>query len=466
MKAIVLAGGSGTRLWPLSRKDYPKQFLKLNGDKSLLRQTVDRLLHFLEPQDILILTCEDYKFHVKAHLNDISGYQLLCEPLARNTGPAIAYGFKYALEHWGISPDEPVLICPSDHLIEPKNVFAQTVEKATKVAQDGFLVTFGITPTRPETGYGYIKQGKVLEESPVFSAYEVARFTEKPDLNTAKKYLEEGGYYWNAGIFLFTPEVFSKELASCAPDIFALYEQDFSSLTANFADMPDISIDYALMEKSSRVAVVPLSLYWNDIGSWDALFDVLNKDSSGNAKTGRVITIDTENSMILGQKRLIATIGLEDHLVVETPDAILIVKKGEAQKVSNLVKQLKSEGYPEALEHVTTYRPWGSYTVLEEGPRYKIKRIVVNPGERLSLQMHYHRSEHWVVVRGTARVQIDDEEYFLHENESVFVPKSTKHRLENPGKIPLEIIEVQNGEYLGEDDIVRFDDVYGRSPNQ
>ncbi|AEH44764.1 mannose-1-phosphate guanylyltransferase/mannose-6-phosphate isomerase [Thermodesulfatator indicus DSM 15286] len=463
MKAIVLAGGSGTRLWPLSRKDYPKQFLKLNGGKSLLRQTVDRLLLFLNPEDILILTCEHYKFHVKAHLVDLSGYHLLCEPHARNTGPAIAYGFKYALEKWGLPSDEPVLICPSDHLIEPEDVFAETVQKAAQVAKEGFLVTFGITPSRPETGYGYIKQGERLKEVNDFSAYKVARFTEKPDVATAENYLKEGGYYWNAGIFLFTPETFSKELATCAPDIFALYDNDFDTLTSKFAEMPDISIDYALMEKSSQVAVVPLSLYWNDIGSWDALFDVLEKDSSGNAQTGRVITIDTENSMILGQKRLIATIGLEDHLVVETPDAILIVKKGEAQKVSNLVKQLKNEGYPEALEHVTTYRPWGSYTVLEEGPRYKIKRIVVNPGERLSLQMHYHRSEHWVVVRGTAKVQIGDEEIFLHENESVFVPKSTKHRLENPGKIPLEIIEVQNGEYLGEDDIVRFDDVYGRS---
>ncbi len=463
MKAIILAGGSGTRLWPLSRKDYPKQFLKLNGERSLLRQTFDRLLTFLRPEDILILTCEDYKFHVKEHLSDTNGYHLLCEPLGRNTGPAIAYGFKYACEVLGFDPQEAFLICPSDHLIEPVETFASTVQAAEKIAQENYLVTFGISPKRPETGYGYIKQGEPLCKNEECFAYKVARFTEKPDLETAKSYLAEGGYYWNAGIFLFTPETFAKELSKCAPDIYGLYEKGFAAMGKEFAQMPDISIDYALMEKSTQVAVVPLDVYWNDIGSWDALFDVLQKDEHGNAKTGRVISIETQNSMILGQKRLIATIGIEDHLVVETPDAILIVKRGDAQKVSQLVKSLREEGYPEALEHVTTYRPWGSYTVLEAGPRYKIKRIVVKPGERLSLQMHYHRSEHWVVVRGTAKVQIGDEEMFLHENESIFVPKSTKHRLENPGKIPLEIIEVQNGEYLGEDDIVRFDDVYGRS---
>ncbi len=461
MKAIILAGGSGTRLWPLSREAYPKQFLKLNGDKSLLRQTVERLLAFLNPEDLLIVTRKDYKFHVKSHLAGLEGFHLLCEPTGRNTAPAIALTLAYAKERFGDLSEETFLICPSDHVIEPSEEFANIVQKARPVAQAGYLVTFGITPTRPETGYGYIQKGNPLE-IPKTKAFEVSRFTEKPDLETAQHYLSSGGFYWNAGIFLFNLKTFEEELEKYAPEIYSAFASGFSKMQKKFSDLPDISIDYALMEKSSRVAVVPLNLYWNDIGSWDALFDILEKDSAGNAKEGRVITIDTENSLILGNKRLIATIGLEGHLVVETPDALLLVKRGQTQKVSELVKQLKTLGYPEATEHVTTYRPWGSYTVLEEGPRYKIKRIVVNPGERLSLQMHYHRSEHWVVVKGTAKVQIGEEEMYLHENESVFVPKSTKHRLENPGKIPLEIIEVQNGEYLGENDIVRFEDVYGR----
>ncbi len=461
MKAIILAGGSGTRLWPLSREEYPKQFLKLNGEKSLLRQTAERLLGFLNPEDILIITRKDYRFHVKSHLAGLEGYHLLCEPAGRNTAPAIALALAYAKEKFGDLSEESFLICPSDHVIEPAEEFARVVKKAKSVAQKGYLVTFGIMPDRPETGYGYIKKGESLN-IPGVEAFRVEHFTEKPDLETARHYLSSGGFYWNAGIFLFNSVTFEEELERHAPDIYSFYASGFLRMQENFSRLPNISIDYALMEKSSRVATVPLNLYWNDIGSWDALFDILPKDEAGNAKEGRIISINTRNSLILGNKRLIATIGLEDHLVVETPDALLLVKRGETQKVSELVKELKASGYPEATEHVTTYRPWGSYTVLEEGPRYKIKRIVVNPGERLSLQMHYHRSEHWVVVRGTAKVQIGEEEMYLHENESIFVPKSTKHRLENPGKIPLEIIEVQNGEYLGEDDIVRFEDVYGR----
>ena len=460
MKGLILAGGSGTRLWPLSRKDYPKQFLKLNGERSLLQQTAERLLQFMQPEDLIVLTCKDYQFHVRSHLAEYKGFHLLCEPVGRNTAPAIAYGLRYAAERLKCPPEETFLICPSDHLIEPPEKFAQMVQKAEEVAQEGFLVTFGIQPRRPETGYGYIKRGARLNTE--IEAYKVDQFTEKPDLPKAESYLQEGGYYWNAGIFLFPRATFEEELSHCAPEIAEPYHKGLVYFEEHFTQLPDISVDYALMERSSRVATVPLDIYWNDIGSWDALFEILEKDEAENVKKGRVISYDTKKCLILGNRRLIATIGLEEHLIVETPDALLVVKRGETQKVSQLVKELRAKGYPEAVEHVTTYRPWGSYTILEEGPRYKIKRIVVNPGERLSLQMHYHRSEHWVVVRGTAKVQIGEEEKFLHENESVFVPKSTKHRLENPGKVPLEIIEVQNGEYLGEDDIVRFEDKYGR----
>ncbi len=460
MKAIVLAGGSGTRLWPLSREEYPKQFLKLKGNRSLLQQTVDRILKIVSQQDLMILTCEKYKFHVKSHLVDLNNYQILLEPTPRNTAPAIAYGLRYACERLSCPSQETFLVCPSDHIIEPEEKFVDIVKKAEKIAKDGYLVTFGIKPTRPETGYGYIKCGYPLKEE--IPAFKVECFTEKPDRDTAERYLAEGNYYWNAGIFLFTLDTMVEEFKTYVPEIYQFFEAGLDYMYENFHKMPNISIDYAVMERSSRVVTVPLSLYWNDIGSWDSLFEILEKDLDGKIEKGRIITFDTKDCLILGDKRLIATIGLKDYLVVETPDALLIVKRGETQKVSQLVKRLKAEGYSEAVEHVTTYRPWGSYTVLEEGPRYKIKRIVVNPGESLSLQMHYHRSEHWVVIRGTARVTIGDKVQYLHENESVFVPKSTKHRLENPGKIPLEIIEVQNGEYVGEDDIVRFDDVYGR----
>jgi len=462
MKAIVLAGGSGTRLWPLSRENYPKQFLRFNSKYSLFQQTILRLLKYFNPNDFIILTNKEYKFHIKSNLDEIDSalsQHILLEPVKRNTAPAIALAVKYCLEKLNVSENEILFVFPSDHIIKPEELFIKCLEKAKEVAKKGYLITFGIKPTRPETGYGYIKTGRKINEY----CYKVEKFIEKPDLKTAKEYFKKGNYYWNAGIFVFDIKNIMKEYKNHAEDIFPIITKNsYEEVIKNFEKMPDISIDYAIIEKSKNVATIPLKIYWNDIGSWDSLFELFKKDEENNVSYGDVITLETKESFILGNNRLIALIGLENMLVIETDDAILIAKRGKAQKVKTLVELLKKQNRKEVIEHRTIYKPWGSYTVLEEGPRYKIKKIVVNPGKKLSLQMHYHRSEHWVVVRGTAKIRIGDKEIFLHENESAYVPKSTLHRLENPGKIPLEIIEVQNGEYVEEDDIMRFEDEYGR----
>ena len=461
MKVLVLAGGSGTRLWPASREAYPKQFLKLNGGKSLLQQTLERLLNIVSPKDILLLTNEQYKFHVLSEVNEISkdlADNILLEPARRNTAPAIALGMKYCLERLRISPEEVLFVCPSDHIIKPIEKFVEYVKLAEKVARQGYIVAFGIKPLYPETGYGYIKiTGKDLG-----GYYLVERFTEKPNLETAKRFLSEGNYFWNSGMFVFSIKTTIEELRLYASEIYQLFNQPLDDMIANFQNMPDISIDYAVMEKSKKVVAIPMDIYWSDIGSWDSLYDALDKDEKANVILGDVLAKDTESCLVIGNKRLIATVDLKDLIIVETDDTVLIAKRGSAQKVKHVLEELKEKNRVEAIERRTAYRPWGEYTVLEEGPGYKIKRIVVKPGEKLSLQMHNHRSEHWVVVKGTAKVTIGDKVMHIHENESVYVPKSTPHRLENPGKIPLEIIEIQNGEYIGEDDIIRLDDEHGR----
>jgi mannose-1-phosphate guanylyltransferase/mannose-6-phosphate isomerase len=462
MKAVILAGGSGTRLWPVSRYGLPKQFIKLNGGKSLLVQTVERLAAAVPLRDIFVITNNDYRFHVQADLRSVSPEienNVILEPVGRNTAPAIALVIKYCQEKLKCGKDEVIFICPSDHIIEPVEKFARYAKQAEKAAKAGNIVTFGIKPSRPETGYGYIKRGGKASADGVCK---VEKFAEKPDQKTAEKYLKSGEYYWNSGMFAFTIATMLAEFKAYTPEISRRMPATLARMTDDFKNMPSISIDYAVMEKSKKAAVLPIDILWSDVGSWDSLHEVIPPDGDGNVKVGDVLALDTKKTIVMGENRLISTIGLKDLIIVDTTDALLIAKRGEAQRVKEVVDMLKERKRKEVVEHMTTYRPWGSYTILEEGPRYKIKRIVVKPTQKLSRQLHYHRSEHWIIVKGTAKVTIDGKTTLVHENESTYVPKSTEHRLENPGKVPLEMIEVQNGEYVGEDDIERFDDIYGR----
>ena len=460
MKCIILAGGSGTRLWPFSRNSFPKQFMHFGDGESLLQKTVKRFYTTLSAKDILIITNQAYYHLVKNQLSAIDPdlvSQILIEPEKKNTAPAICLSIKYLQDILGADKEECVLISSSDHIISPEKVFLKAIAQAEEIAKSGHHVIFGIRPHKPETGYGYIKSSEA--ESGICH---VEQFVEKPDYATAQSYLLSGQYLWNSGIFLFQIGAFEKEIAAFCPQIAALSSGSFQEMVSQFSEMPDISIDCALMEHSKNTKVIPLDVSWSDVGSWDSVYEMLDKDQNQNVKIGNILDIDTKNCLIMGNKRLISTIGIEDLLVIETEDALFIGRKGESQRVKSLVEELKKRNAKEPFEHLTTHRPWGNFTVLEEGERYKIKRIVVDPNERLSLQMHYHRSEHWIVVKGTAKVTIGEQEQLVHENESVYVAKSQVHRLENPGKVPIELIEVQVGEYVGEDDIIRLEDIYQR----
>lgn len=459
MKVIILAGGGGTRLFPLARTAYPKQFLKLFGTDSLLVATIKRFLGMASAHEIVVVTGQQYKQQVEMELatSGLNEVHLLLEPSAHNTAPAIALALRYALDEMQMAEDEVVFVATSDHIIQPVEVFQADVAKVMRMAEAGYLLTLGISPDKPETGYGYIQAGEALREG-----FRVAAFREKPDAATAAQWVASGDYYWNSGMFAGTTALFMQEFAVHAPEIGVVLQQPLAAFVETFDTLPNISIDYAVAERSDKMAVVPLAAKWNDIGSWDAIYDVMKKDADGNALEGDILPIDCKNSLFMGKSRLIAGVGLEDVLVVETDDVIVVAQRGASQAVKTVVETLKQAERKEANEATTSYRPWGSYTVLGQGDGYKMKRIAVKPGERLSLQLHYHRSEHWIVTAGTAEVTVGDEVRIIQKNESVFIPLGSKHRLANPGKLLLEIIEIQNGDYLEEDDIVRFEDIYGR----
>lgn len=476
MLPIILSGGSGTRLWPLSRGLFPKQFLPLANEKSMLQNTVQRLDGLANCHAPLVICNEEHRFIVAEQLRQcaVKPTAIVLEPMGRNTAPAIAISALTAMRN---GEDPLLLVLAADHVIADIEAFHTAITIARGAAESGALVTFGIVPSHAETGYGYIEQGSssdwCLDSCLPPSVHPVARFVEKPDHLTAQSYLESGRYLWNSGMFLFRASTLISELQQLAPEILsacrstlaaAKTDMDFLRLDSEtFASCPEDSIDYAVMEKTDKAVVVPLDAGWSDVGSWNALWEVCEKNDKGNVIKGDVLTVDSKDSYLHSANgRLIAAVGIRDLVVVDTEDAVMVAHKGHVQQVKKIVDELKASGRKEAVQHRKVYRPWGCYDSIDNGARYQVKRITVKPGAKLSVQMHHHRAEHWVVVSGTAKVLNGDQEVLLTENQSIYIPVGVVHALENPGKIPLELIEVQSGAYLGEDDIVRFEDKYGR----
>ena len=477
---VILSGGAGTRLWPISRESSPKPFIKLPDGQSLIEKTYARALSPAGVAEVLTVTNRDYYFRckdeyelaAKAAASGVpAGY--LLEPMGRNTAPAIALAALYV--RWQHGPDAVMLVLPSDHLIADLTGFGQDVASAVALARTGWLATFGIRPTTPETGFGYLLAGAPVQADDA-TGLTALRFVEKPNLETAQAYLADGHYYWNGGMFCFTAGAFLDALERAAPELAQAVgacwqasqpgwdaERHLLELpAATFGGLPDISVDYAVMEKAERVAIVPARFDWNDIGSWNSIAELVAPDAQGNRIEGNAVMHNVSNTYLHSETRIIGAIGVDGLMVIDTPDALLVANRDQVQDIKVLVNQLKARGFEAATQHRTASRPWGTYTVLEEGPRFKIKRIEVKPGAALSLQMHHHRAEHWIVVGGTARVVNGEQELLLQTNQSTFIPAGHRHRLENPGVLPLVMIEVQSGDYLGEDDIVRFEDNYRR----
>ncbi len=471
---VIMAGGSGTRFWPLSRQLFPKQLLRIMGDETLIQQTMRRVVCASSPNRVMISTNPAQAESIRVQLSewkDALSENFVLEPEGRNTAPAIAL---VALELVRRDPEAIMLVVPADHIVKGQRAFDAAVSLAATLAQQDYLVTFGITPIRPETGYGYIRPNRkvTLEKQGTLKGHPVSRFVEKPNATKAAQYLKAGDYYWNSGMFVWRAVTILDEISRHQPALFRGIERIGQLIQAGatrqaiddaYRTLTPVSIDTGVMERSKKAAIVPVSFQWSDVGSWGSLDEVAPKDKAGNVVVGRVVDIDSRRSIVYGDRRLVATIGLTDMVVVDTPDATLVCPKSRAQDVKQLVDILKKQKAPEHLEHLTVQRPWGSYTILEEGPGYKVKRVTVKPGGRLSLQLHHRRSEHWVVITGTARVTRGEEVFDLKVGHSTEIPVETRHRLENPGHETVHIIEVQNGPYLGEDDIVRFQDDYGRS---
>lgn len=468
---VILAGGKGTRLWPMSRELMPKQFLPLVNTSSMLQDTVARLQPITHNRPLVICN-EEHRFLAAEHLRQVNQLQhnLLLEPIGKNTAPAIAIAAMIARQS---GQDPLLLVLAADHVMTNADAFVKAVTLAEKLAFAGKLVTFGIVPDAPETGYGYIQQGPaILAQDEQLLGYAVARFVEKPPLAVAQEYVNSGDYLWNSGMFMFKASRYLEELQKYAPAIFDSCQRavengsqdlDFIRVDAEaFRQSPSDSIDYAVMEKTDAAAMVPLDAGWSDVGTWSSLWQVADKDAQGNACKGDVIAVDSDNSLLLSEHGLLTCLGVSDLVVVQTKDAVMVAPKHRVQDVKKLVDELQKSGRTEQINHREVYRPWGKYDSIDNGARYQVKRITVNPGDKLSIQMHHHRAEHWIVVSGTAKVTLDGEVKLLTENQSVYIPLGAVHSLENPGKIPLELIEVQSGAYLGEDDIVRFSDIYGR----